>query len=603
MTQPQQVALTRLSEELAAMSHQMYRVSGQLHEVGRLLAYQGTAPAAPAAPPAPAVPAPPAAAPVRTPVKPPAAYLPPAPTAPPAERLGAGTGPGWIPKVLAVAGVAVTLIGVVLMLVLAAQAGILRPEIRVAAGAVLAGVLTVVAVRLNGRAGGRTGAIALAATGIAAAYMDVVAVTTIYEWFAPAAGLVLAAAIGAGGLVLARWWDSQQLGLLVMVPLLLLAPVLTGGVTLLLIGFLMALAAATLPVQLGRDWIWLHGSRIAAVVLPLLFALLTTAFGVHVDLWLLGAGCGIAALLSVLAALLLLPSTTNRTAMALLTAAGTTPALAAGITVDRMLAALLAAAVSVGMLAIVLVGARLPGGGDVVTRIWSALAAVSAMIAVTVAFDGYVAAPVLLALAVVVAVAGRRESVARWAAIGFAVLGALLLSGYAPPSTLVLATELDTPVAVSVLMGSVLLIAVAVLIARVPAERAADAERSARWGAAAAVCTYAVTLFTVTAGVLVGGPDAGFLAGQMTATMCWIAMAAALFVIALRVGDRDARTAPIAGGLALTAAATAKLFLFDLGTLDGMFRVAAFIVVGLVLLGMGAGYARSLAQQDRNPAR
>jgi uncharacterized membrane protein len=103
--------------------------------------------------------------------------------------------------------------------------------------------------------------------------------------------------------------------------------------------------------------------------------------------------------------------------------------------------------------------------------------------------------------------------------------------------------------------------------------------------------------------VLVGGPDAGFLAGQMTATMCWIAMAAALFVIALRVGDRDARTAPIAGGLALTAAATAKLFLFDLGTLDGMFRVAAFIVVGLVLLGMGAGYARSLAQQDRNPAR
>ena len=36
------------------------------------------------------------------------------------------------------------------------------------------------------------------------------------------------------------------------------------------------------------------------------------------------------------------------------------------------------------------------------------------------------------------------------------------------------------------------------------------------------------------------------------------------------------------------------------GTLDGMFRVAAFIVVGLVLLGMGAGYARSLVQQDRS---
>jgi uncharacterized membrane protein len=39
----------------------------------------------------------------------------------------------------------------------------------------------------------------------------------------------------------------------------------------------------------------------------------------------------------------------------------------------------------------------------------------------------------------------------------------------------------------------------------------------------------------------------------------------------------------------------AKLFLFDLGTLDGIFRVVAFIVVGLVLLAMGTGYARSLA--------
>ena len=35
---------------------------------------------------------------------------------------------------------------------------------------------------LYARPGGRVGAIALAATGIAAAYMDVIAVTTIYDW-------------------------------------------------------------------------------------------------------------------------------------------------------------------------------------------------------------------------------------------------------------------------------------------------------------------------------------------------------------------------------------------------------------------------------------
>ena len=113
----------------------------------------------------------------------------------------------------------------------------------------------------------------------------------------------------------------------------------------------------------------------------------------------------------------------------------------------------------------------------------------------------------------------------------------------------------------------------------------------------AALFVYAVTAFTVTAGVLVGGTGGGFLAGHMAATICWIGMAAALFVYAMRRAGRERRTAPITAGLALTAAATAKLFLFDLATLDGIFRVAAFIVVGLVLLSMGAGYARSLADR------
>jgi uncharacterized membrane protein len=61
---------------------------------------------------------------------------------------------------------------------------------------------------------------------------------------------------------------------------------------------------------------------------------------------------------------------------------------------------------------------------------------------------------------------------------------------------------------------------------------------------------------------------------------------------------RAQRSLPIGAGLAVVAASMAKLFLFDLGTLDGIFRVVVFIVVGLALLGMGAGYARLLAQQD-----
>ena len=128
--------------------------------------------------------------------------------------------------------------------------------------------------------------IALAATGVAAAYIDIVAVTTIYEWVAPAVGLLLAAVISGAGLTLARRWDSQHLGLLVLVPLLILAPVVVDGISLLLIGFMLALSAAALPVQLGRDWIWLHAARTAAATVPLLIALAGLPFDSGDDPWL-----------------------------------------------------------------------------------------------------------------------------------------------------------------------------------------------------------------------------------------------------------------------------------------------------------------------------
>ncbi len=117
------------------------------------------------------------------------------------------------------------------------------------------------------------------------------------------------------------------------------------------------------------------------------------------------------------------------------------------------------------------------------------------------------------------------------------------------------------------------------------------------WASAAAVAMYAITMFTVTAGVLLGGEETGFFSGHVAATICWIALAAFAFGYATRI-PKAQRSLPIAGGTALVVAAMAKLFLFDLGTLDGIFRVIVFIVAGLVLLAMGAGYARMLAQQD-----
>ena len=281
--------------------------------------------------------------------------------------------------------------------------------------------------------------------------------------------------------------------------------------------------------------------------------------------------------------------------MGLLSALGTMPVLAASLAIGSLVAALMAAVLSAVLVGIVLAGSRLSMVTSPVQTIWSALAAVSALIAVMVAFDGPVAGPLLLAMAVVVAVAGRHTPVTRWCARGFGVVGGLVQLGYASPSTLITPTALTMPIAVSTLVTSALTVAVAVAIAW-------SWPRDWSWAAAALVALYGITMFAVTAGVLLGGEVQGFFAGHVAATICWIALAAAAFRYAARV-PRAKRSLPLGGGLTLVAAAVAKLFLFDLGTLDGIFRVVVFIVVGLALLGMGAGYARLLAQQDERELR
>lgn len=597
-------ALYQLSEEFAALSRQMDVVAAQISRLQQSLPGSGPAPAAPTPVPAPPVAAAPQFAwqppvyqgyPTGYPAMPYPNYPPPQPAPRPkpprAPRLEGGT--GWVAKVLAVMGVGVTLIGVVLLLVLAAQAGLLRPEIRVGGGAVLAAALVAFGLRWDRRPGGRTGAIALAATGIAAAYLDVIAVCTIYEWIRPAAGLALAFAIAGGGLWLTRRWDSEPMGLLVLIPLTVLAPVVTGSLDLLLIGFMLVASAASLPIQIGKDWLWLFAARTTVVTVPLLLAVVLLHF-TEENPWYLGAACLVAAGLAIVGALVTLPSTGNRTGLALWAAAGVSPVLVAPVSVSQPLSVLMLATVSVALLGIVAAADRLPGVAGPVAQIWAGLSAVAALVAVVVAFEGPVRVAVLLAMGLVIGIGARGNRAARAIALGFTVFGALNYLVDAPPDYLVVGQQRELGPAVAILIASVLLVCCVAVLVRTTPQRPV-------FVIGGAVALYALTTFMVTAGVLAAGPRTGFWAGHVVATVCWVALAAAMFVLALRVREPSGRATLIAGGLALTAAALAKLFLFDLGTLDGMFRVVVFIVVGLILLGMGAGYARNLAQQDSAP--
>src|SRR5690349_5220825 len=128
MTEPRAV-ISRLSADFAAISQQLGRVSADLIELDRLLTEQPQGPH-PVAAPQPYAPQPYAQA-APQPYSPAVHYQPhyaqpprPAhiPSPGPPQKSRQERSEGWIGKVLAVAGVAVTLIGVVLLLVLAAQA-------------------------------------------------------------------------------------------------------------------------------------------------------------------------------------------------------------------------------------------------------------------------------------------------------------------------------------------------------------------------------------------------------------------------------------------------------------------------------------------------
>ncbi|MBL3746720.1 DUF2339 domain-containing protein, partial [Mycobacteroides abscessus subsp. massiliense] len=100
----------------------------------------------------------------------------------------------------------------------------------------------------------------------------------------------------------------------------------------------------------------------------------------------------------------------------------------------------------------------------------------------------------------------------------------------------------------------------------------------------------------VLSGTALLGNNDGFLLGHGLATVSWMAVSVALLLAGLR--RYRGRSWFTRTGFVLAAMAVAKLFLFDLATLDGVARIGAFIVTGLLLLGGGTLYAREYATRS-----
>lgn len=618
---PTLAAVRALEDEFAEAMGRMYTVGNDLARLRARLdreasPQQWTPVPPPAAPQAPlATEAPPLAEapPVATAAEPPAGPLPvaePEPalvTAPPvAPAPFAGhqppptppqpTTPWWqrdgvVARLLAVVGTGITLIGVAFLLALAIQMGFFGPVARVTSGVVLAVGLVAAAVVVRRRQASAAGALGLAATGIATAYLDVVAITSIYAWVPAAVGLVIAALVAAGGLLLARAWDSELLAGLTVLGVAVLAPTIAHEHMLLVAQFLLVLTVASWPAQVARRWHVLELVRVAPTALVIsVLPLVEESAGAVALLACLLAGFVIVTGLAgarVAAAPASMGLTVPVVALPVLCATGPAAqwagsALMIGLTVVLVLAATLAAS------------HPKEGAHEVPLFVGCCLAtagATSLISAGLVAEGTDWSLPLLLVVCVLWASAALvvRTRTLTWVALGTAVLP-LLISLALVPYALDRGTspQVDPSHLASAALVVVLLLALADVT-----ESWALLSRTLVSGALLAAGG-TVIIAGVLLGALADDPRGGFTAGQTGATVLWLATAAVLLLRGLR-----GSTVAIPAGLTITALSVGKLLFFDLAFLDGIPRVLSFIVGGLIVLGMGAGYAQALERSRR----
>ncbi|MCX2731313.1 DUF2339 domain-containing protein [Saccharopolyspora sp. NFXS83] len=509
-------------------------------------------------------------------------------------------------RVLAWSGAAITLLGVVLLMVMAVQNGWIGPLGRVAGGAALGAVLLGSAFWVRHRSA-VAGAFALAATGIAVLYLDVLAATALYDFLPAPAGLATALVLGVLGLWLADRWRSQALAVGVVLGCALCAPLLFGPVlreppaTALLTAFLVVLKIAATPVQVRRAW---RGLTAASAVPAILAALVGDGHALVAGTpW--PAAC---AALAVTAAGLALAVLTARRrprdplAIALLITAAT-PTLLAAPMLGRLPALGVLAFVAALHFAVWCAGraGRLPGPLGIIA---GGVGAATAFQATLLVAGGSGRSLSLLAEALLLALLAHRLR-GKGLLLGSALFGAagvlIALVSEVPP-TLFLAFAAEPYLS----GGTAAMISGLAAFLLIGASTTATTWSAIRLGVLArtprAVLPAAVGLLyggggaVLTLSLLVAPGDTGFLAGHALITVSWMVLA---FLSLLRgIHSVPARVA----GFVLVGVALAKLLVFDLGALSGLVRVLVFLAAGLILLAGGTRYARLIAERDAREA-
>lgn len=511
---------------------------------------------------------------------------------------------GAVTRILALAGAVVTLIGIAMLLALAMQQGWFVPELRVALGVLLAVGLVVAGhvVRARETSRGRSSAapVAIAATGYAAGYLDVVAVTTVYGWVPQAVGLALGGAVAVTGLLLARRWNSQLLAVLTVLGATALAPAVTDGVGDDVSLFVVVLSAAALLARGDRGWPMLALARtVPAGGVILLGIAAAQDGGIAPSKIAIGA----AALLTGLALVGAVSSGRhNRDDLvgSCTVAAATVTLLVSFAVHDDTLRTTGFALIAVAFAVVLAITSRSPIG-PVPTPLATTIGAISGASALFAVLSGaperWVVTGILItALGYAGAAVTTRSRVTLWVAAGTAAVASIAyLTHPAAYVELRMARDHDAATALldSLLAGGIAALAAwSVDVVRGIPAHVRRLTRIAALIAGLATSAVAVVSIGLLAGDALKATSAGFIAGHALATVLWMLTSAWLLLRGLKSASH--RELALRLGLGLAAVSVAKLFLFDLATLDGVWRVVAFIVTGLLLLASGTAYAKAL---------
>jgi uncharacterized membrane protein len=536
--------------------------------------------------------------PMPAPFQPPAAMPPPMPPAPMPmpmyvpppplpERLGredAGS------KVVAWVGGSVTLLGIVLLMVLAVQRGWLGPEPRVFVGGGLGLALIAGGLWAHRNPAGRSGAYALAATGIAVLYLDIAAATSLYGLMPQWSGLLVALLVAGGGLLLAARWDAQFIAIWVILGSAVCDPVLTHGFTPLLVAFLIVLQIGAMLAQLLRSW---PALALVAGIPPVLASLVTTVVSAGPGDHLQTAGVALAATVVgvAVAVVATLRDRENVAMPAILLATAPVAALVAGVTLTRPEAAWLAVIVAALMLGVAVCDRWL---GTPITVTASVLGSIAMVDATLHTLTGPTHAVTLLGESLVLVLAADlvRHRAALLAALLTGGFGLLWGLATVTPAMLVVYRP-EQELTVSTALTALLMAAVAIAIPLVGYRMeviGAPIRQAAPWIVAGVVMLYGAAGAVLSTALLIEPDRTGFVFGHAVITVSWTVAAIALLLLGVR------SAALRAVGLVLVGAAVVKLILFDLATLDGLARVFAFLAAGLLLLLAGTRYARLVSR-------